>query len=821
MPALTELADPGIISLNNGGAVMASHYDSSLFSGGPITLGSGNILTLTGGFAGSLGRAILNGQNYSFDLNGNAKLEIIDTVDSVLELARALHEKGLSAADLFGSENVGIFVEDSPDNLMRLANSPDYDLFEKLLKVSPAAGYDIPPPDIQIPLDVYDPGDDFSAFGTVFVTATIKEFEETSVNLASAPAAFTFVALDTEAGYLQADMDGINLTAGNFAHIESYYWLSGSVAQLTAAALAPPSDTFNSTIFDGTIVNYQIHDTVTAINAELGTPTLTGIASLILQDSLSNLSAVPSGPLASDSRVHGVIMEDTYSSITGDALTDGYLPKTIGFVLRDTALEVGGFLNRTYYGLDRYQTPDPLDNRDLLIMSVINEDGDLILGDGGLEDTTGSEDDDYLNGDTLPGLDDVIFAFSGFDNIYGDDGKDYLHGGHDDDYIYGDDSGSGDDDWIVGGDGDDWIDGKFGDDVIYGGQGTDTIYGNDGQDTIYGGPGADVIDGGDDNDWIEDDEGFNVINGGFGNDTIIASGEIHGGGDSDYIWGKYDDDVIYGDDGVDTIYAEDGNDLISGGEGDDTLYGGDGSDIFTYTALNHLGDTIADFGSGTGTDVIMLDKGVFTSFPTTGTPALTQVAHKYWNTSSVTTNTTYTTFLPVVGGNFTATRDLVTDSSGWTLLTSDVNLSIGTVTRLSAGGNLYLLPVGSATYSSSYYVHDAFSDALTQLFLPTGIETITEVIHTYGGATTPIMATTDGRFMVFGLVSATYSSWLVAALVDNGSSGTFTGTSGDGWVPGSLNRVTYNEIESITTIAYVPLGTTIAPGQLLFEIFLI
>lgn len=51
----------------------------------------------------------------------------------------------------------------------------------------------------------------------------------------------------------------------------------------------------------------------------------------------------------------------------------------------------------------------------------------------------------------------------------------------------------------------------------------------------------------------------------------------------------------------DVLTTGGGDDTLTGGRGADTLTGGQGSDIFYYTSLNHAGDTITDFTSGTDT----------------------------------------------------------------------------------------------------------------------------------------------------------------------------------------------------------------------------
>ena len=87
----------------------------------------------------------------------------------------------------------------------------------------------------------------------------------------------------------------------------------------------------------------------------------------------------------------------------------------------------------------------------------------------------------------------MIYGYSGDDEIHGAGGNDFIDGGNDNDFLYGDE-------------GDDIIYGGFGKDHIEGGKGNDYLYGGTGENIESGGTEAsifgDVIDGGDDNDYI-------------------------------------------------------------------------------------------------------------------------------------------------------------------------------------------------------------------------------------------------------------------------------------------------------------------------------
>ncbi|MCB1532293.1 MAG: type I secretion C-terminal target domain-containing protein [Alphaproteobacteria bacterium] len=63
-------------------------------------------------------------------------------------------------------------------------------------------------------------------------------------------------------------------------------------------------------------------------------------------------------------------------------------------------------------------------------------------------------------------------------------------------------------------------------------------------------------------------------------------------------------DILVGGAGADLIYAEAGDDIIVGGADDDVLFGGAGSDTFLFQSFDGSVDTIKDFESGIGGDVI-------------------------------------------------------------------------------------------------------------------------------------------------------------------------------------------------------------------------
>jgi Ca2+-binding RTX toxin-like protein len=131
----------------------------------------------------------------------------------------------------------------------------------------------------------------------------------------------------------------------------------------------------------------------------------------------------------------------------------------------------------------------------------------------------------------------------------------------------------------------------------------DYIVGAGGDDSLSGGAGNDLIEGGAGGDsLLAGEAGDDVIFGGAGDDT-----NIDGGGGND---------ALFGGEGADILDGGAGNDTLTGGKGDDTLTGGDaagvGIDVFVWELADEgtVGtpaiDTITDFDSGTGGDILDL-----------------------------------------------------------------------------------------------------------------------------------------------------------------------------------------------------------------------
>ena len=170
-------------------------------------------------------------------------------------------------------------------------------------------------------------------------------------------------------------------------------------------------------------------------------------------------------------------------------------------------------------------------------------------------------------------------------------------------------------DAITGGDGNDNLNGAAGHDTLSGGLGDDTLTGGTGLDNLVGGDGADTLLGGADADYLDGGTGADLLDGGTGDD--IAKGgagddQVFGGAGDDQLEGNQGDDNLYGGAGNDSLLGGEGIDFLYGGQGDDTLTGGSHSDTFVWnssdggTALNPADDTITDFLTGAGGDVLDL-----------------------------------------------------------------------------------------------------------------------------------------------------------------------------------------------------------------------
>ena len=210
-----------------------------------------------------------------------------------------------------------------------------------------------------------------------------------------------------------------------------------------------------------------------------------------------------------------------------------------------------------------------------------------------IEDVTGSDHDDTLNGD------------EGANRLTGGAGRDTLRGRAGADHLYG-------------GDGNDRLYGDEGADHLFGGAGSDTLY-VDAEDlangSFDGGDGIDTVDVGTDAGVTIDlgQHNLEIVQGGAGNDNFSQSGSswvlmsgyggddtLSGGSAGDYLFGGTGDDVLQGNGGRDKLFGDGGNDRLTGGTGDDIYEFGRGDGA----------DTIDNRGEGGSDDVLEFDRGI-------------------------------------------------------------------------------------------------------------------------------------------------------------------------------------------------------------------
>ena len=186
---------------------------------------------------------------------------------------------------------------------------------------------------------------------------------------------------------------------------------------------------------------------------------------------------------------------------------------------------------------------------------------------------------------------------------------------------------TGDDDWLLGGNGNDFLRTRAGDDYAYGGNGNDYLFSGRGDDTLIGEGGSDTYffpgvnlgtdyvtgesanTNADTLDFsrfyaaVDVDLSFvtasQTVSAGnlvlrLYNSTAIEN--VYGSRFDDDITGNSRNNYVFGLAGADTISLKDGADVGYGGKGDDLIYGGKGNDSI-------IGESGTDEGfGGDGTD---------------------------------------------------------------------------------------------------------------------------------------------------------------------------------------------------------------------------
>lgn len=169
------------------------------------------------------------------------------------------------------------------------------------------------------------------------------------------------------------------------------------------------------------------------------------------------------------------------------------------------------------------------------------------------------------------------------------------------------------------------ITGNSGANAINGGSGADTLLGGQGDDTLNGGSGNDSMAGGDGNDVYVLNSRSDVVSedSDAGIDTVLASSNWTLGANVENLvmqstgayrgTGNALDNEMTGNRGKNTLLGLDGDDTLEGGIGNDILTGGNGADQFVFATATAGNDTITDFTSADGDQLVFagLEVGTF------------------------------------------------------------------------------------------------------------------------------------------------------------------------------------------------------------------
>jgi Ca2+-binding RTX toxin-like protein len=283
--------------------------------------------------------------------------------------------------------------------------------------------------------------------------------------------------------------------------------------------------------------------------------------------------------------------------------------------------------------------------------------GDTLYG---IEDVTGSAEDDTLTGDAGA---NVLSGGAGNDIIDGGAGDDLMIGGAGDDRytvdslsdVVVEDLGNGSDrinttlsSYVLGsnletliytgtdsftGYGNELTNsfvGSVGSETFFGLDGDDRFFGSAGADTFYGGAGANSADYSKSKTSITINLHTNVNRKGDAEGDVLYDVKFVSGSDAgDDITGSHSGETLYGRGGNDLLYGLDGDDTLDGGAGADRMEGGNGNDTYV---VDVIGDQVIEAAGG-GKDLVRTTLATYTlgdnldGLAHTGTRAFTGVGN--------------------------------------------------------------------------------------------------------------------------------------------------------------------------------------------------
>jgi Ca2+-binding RTX toxin-like protein len=169
---------------------------------------------------------------------------------------------------------------------------------------------------------------------------------------------------------------------------------------------------------------------------------------------------------------------------------------------------------------------------------------------------------------------------------------------------------------IIGNGGANALSGEDNNDSLAGAAGNDSVTGGSGNDTLDGGTGADGLAGADGDDTYIIDNAKDVVTeaADSGIDTVKSSITLALAANLEHLTlagagaisgtGNELANAITGNTAANILSGGLGNDTLDGGKGNDKLAGGDGADTFLRHSLAEGKDTITDFQTGLGHDVL-------------------------------------------------------------------------------------------------------------------------------------------------------------------------------------------------------------------------